>query len=88
MYFVFLVLFSAYDGKVTSKSRGSNASIISQSNLYEDVKSLISEDLGWSSSEFDSDSTTDYENPPDFDIIDKPLPLTPKEMARSPAEVR
>ena len=87
MYFVFLVLFSAYDGKVTSKSRG-NASIISQSNLYEDVRSQISEDPGWSSSEFDSDSTTDYENPPDFDIIDKPLPLTPKEMARSPAEVR
>ena len=87
MYFVFLVLFSAYDGKVTSKSRG-NSSISSQNNMYEDVGSQISGDLGWSSSEFDSDSTTDYENPSDFDIIDKPLPLTPKEMARSPAEVR
>jgi hypothetical protein len=68
LYFVFLVLFSAYDGKVTSKSRGN--SVISQSNLYEDVRSQISEDLGWSSSEFDSDSTTDYENSTDFDIIE------------------
>jgi hypothetical protein len=77
-------------GLVCSNVFGTNClrSSISQSNLYEDVRSQISEDLGWSSSEFDSDSTTDYENPSDFDIIDKPLPLTPKEMARSPAEVR
>ena len=69
------------------KSTG-NTSIISHDNMYEDVKSQISEDPGWSTSEFDSDSGTDYENSPDPDIIDKPLPPTPKEMGRSPAEVR
>jgi len=60
-------------------------------SAYETIESMNSEnseDLGWNSSEFDSGSGTDYENSSDLDIIDKPLPLTPKEMARSPAEVR
>jgi len=53
-----------------------NVSIISHDYVYEEVTSQISEDVGWSSTEFGSDSGTD-ENSPDFDIIDKPLPLIP-----------
>ncbi|XP_063410363.1 rho guanine nucleotide exchange factor 10-like protein [Mytilus trossulus] len=82
---------NAYEGNITSSMR-SSATIRSQENPYEDVHSRASEDVGWNSSEFESSgSDTDFENAPGPEdaIFDKPLPPTPKELAKlTPEKVK
>ncbi|XP_076085597.1 rho guanine nucleotide exchange factor 10-like protein [Mytilus galloprovincialis] len=82
---------NAYEGNFTSSMR-SSATIRSQENPYEDVHSRASEDVGWNSSEFESSgSDTDFENAPGPEdaIFDKPLPPTPKELAKlTPEKVK
>ncbi|XP_052082566.1 rho guanine nucleotide exchange factor 10-like isoform X2 [Mytilus californianus] len=81
---------NAYEGNFTSSMR-SSATIRSQENPYEDVHSRGS-DIGWNSSEFESSgSDTDFENAPGPEdaIFDKPLPPTPKELAKlTPEKVK